>query len=291
MHLVDRDRRVAAPGAPRALGHPRRVVPAERRGDRRRPRRCAGGGSVCSRQRIGLLRQQHAVRRRRSRTCSARPAPTRGTNSSQTPAAWRRRIGWRRPSQALKSPTTATRSAFGAQTAKRTPATPSIVMALAPSALGQLEVPAFVEQMQVELAEQRAEGIGILGLLHRARPVDAQQIGRAVGRRVPANRPSGCVGSSRPSDAPVAAPQHLDRLRARQEGADDAARRAVVRAEHGEGIAVPAVDQRLGVARPSRRRGDHAGAQRLAAAADAARRGASRPCSGMASQAGRLAAS
>ena len=79
-------------------------------------------------------------------------------------------MGWRRASQALKSPTTATRRALGAQTAKRTPATPSKVMALAPKTIGQLEMAAFVEQMQVELAEQQAEGIGILGLLDGARP-------------------------------------------------------------------------------------------------------------------------
>ena len=41
---------------------------------------------------------------------------------SQTPTPPRRRIGLRRPSQPLKSPTTETRAALGAQTAKCTPA-------------------------------------------------------------------------------------------------------------------------------------------------------------------------
>ena len=58
--------------------------------------------------------------------------------------------------------------------------TPSMVATLAPQRIGQIEVAALVEQMQVELAQQRPEGIGILGLLHRARPFDAQQIGRRV---------------------------------------------------------------------------------------------------------------
>jgi len=40
---------------------------------------------------------------------------------------------WRRPSQALKPPTTDTRRALGAQTAKRVPATPSTVTGCAPS--------------------------------------------------------------------------------------------------------------------------------------------------------------
>ncbi len=53
-------------------------------------------------------------------------------NSSQTPHGRRSRIGLRRPSQALKSPTTDTRAAAGAQTAKITPATPSISAVRAP---------------------------------------------------------------------------------------------------------------------------------------------------------------
>src|SRR3546814_2495817 len=50
-----------------------------------------------------------------------------------TPVPPRRRIAWRRPSQWLKSPTTDTRRAEGAQTAKCTPATPSRVIGCAPS--------------------------------------------------------------------------------------------------------------------------------------------------------------
>ena len=44
-----------------------------------------------------------------------------GTNNSHTPGPWRFRIGCRRPSHPLKSPTTETRCALGAQTANRTP--------------------------------------------------------------------------------------------------------------------------------------------------------------------------
>ena len=54
------------------------------------------------------------------------PAPTPGRKISHTPHSRRRRIGWRRASQKLKSPTTLTWEAFGAQTAKLVPATPSI---------------------------------------------------------------------------------------------------------------------------------------------------------------------
>ena len=52
---------------------------------------------------------------------------------SQTPVSTRLRIVWRRPSQPLKSPTTETRRAFGAHTAKCTPAAPSCSIACAPS--------------------------------------------------------------------------------------------------------------------------------------------------------------
>ena len=113
--------------------------------------------------------------------------------------------------------------------------------------LGQLEMPAFIEQMQIELAQQRAEGIGILGLLHRCRPLDAQQIGRGVRHR--AFEQARHLAFDQPAERrSIAATQHLDRLRARQEGADDAAGRAVMRTQHLEGIAMARRRQRFGVA-------------------------------------------
>ena len=54
-------------------------------------------------------------------------------NSSQMPDGTRLCIWCTRPSQPLKSPTTLTLSALGAQTAKFTPATPSIAWSCAPS--------------------------------------------------------------------------------------------------------------------------------------------------------------
>src|SRR6266508_3171226 len=61
------------------------------------------------------------------------PTPTPGTNSSQTPEEPSTRIGFRRPSQRLKSPTTRTARALGAHTAKAVPATPSSTVGWAPS--------------------------------------------------------------------------------------------------------------------------------------------------------------
>ena len=52
---------------------------------------------------------------------------------SHTPDAPSDRIAWQRPSHWLKSPTTLTRLAAGAQTAKPVPATPSRVRKWAPS--------------------------------------------------------------------------------------------------------------------------------------------------------------
>ena len=51
--------------------------------------------------------------------------PTSGTNSSHTPVAPSERIGWPRPSQKLKSPTTRMPCALGAHTEKETPFTPA----------------------------------------------------------------------------------------------------------------------------------------------------------------------
>ena len=99
------------------------------------------------------------------------------------PAPWRIRIGWRRRSQELKSPTTATRAALGAHTAKRTPLTPSIV-SLRAEAPCQFEMTALVEQMQIDIAEQDAKGVWILGLLDGIGPIDSQAIRNPLGNQV-----------------------------------------------------------------------------------------------------------
>ncbi len=132
MHLVDRDRRVDRVGlGPRASSSRRRPsaaspMPTHDRG--------IGGRMFRPETRPGrpsAAAARHPVRA--TRTCRPSPSPRPGMNVSHTPVAPRRRIGWRRPSQMLKSPTTDTRCAFGAQTAKCVPATPSCVIACAPS--------------------------------------------------------------------------------------------------------------------------------------------------------------
>jgi hypothetical protein len=83
-------------------------------------------------------------------------------NSSQTPEPPRTRIGLARPSQALKSPTTLTRSAFGDQTAKRIPGYALELDRVRAEDAVDVPVLALAEQMQVEIAQHRREAIGIV---------------------------------------------------------------------------------------------------------------------------------
>ncbi len=156
--------------------------------------------------------------------------------------------------------------------------------------LGQAEMPALVEQMQIELAQQRTEGIGILGFLHCLRPLYAQQIGRGV--RYRPFEQAGCLAFDQcPQRRSIGPAQHLDRLRARQEDANAASARAVVRAQHIERIAMARRRQRfdVGTIQPAERRGGHDATLGAAVSRRLAMR--ARPLTGMASQLGRLAAS
>src|SRR3981081_1445986 len=95
----------------------------------------------------------------------------------------------------------------------------------------------FIEQMQIELTKQRAEGIGILGLLLHFRPFYAQQIGRSVGHRAfEQARP--LASDHAPQWRAIATTHHCDRLRVREEDANAAAGGAVMRTEHLERIAM-----------------------------------------------------
>ena len=119
----------------------------------------------------------------------------------------------------------------------------------------QLEVPAFAEQVQVDVAEQGSVRVGVLGFLHDpARPGDAQQIRRALAHD---SLKQAVLDMLQPPDArAIGAAQHLGELSARQEGAHDPPGRGLVRTEHPEWIAVKRMRERLGfVARNRRRRG------------------------------------
>ncbi len=176
MHFVDGDRRVAAVAAlafaastrRRAMLRRLRIVPDDR--SIRRPQ------FGIARKRIGFERKKLAVRRLRSRTCSRAPSRAPGTKISQTPHSTRLRMGWRRPSQSLKSPTTLTRRAFGAQTAKATPATPSIVRHVRAEHLPKTQMRAFGDEVRVHFTENRTETVGILDLFAAGGRVDDEYV-------------------------------------------------------------------------------------------------------------------
>ena len=73
-------------------------------------------------------------------------------------------MAWRRPSQKLKSPTTLTRRAFGANTAKATPSTPSMHDRMRAELVVELEMRAFAEQIEIEVGQNRRKAIGVLQL-------------------------------------------------------------------------------------------------------------------------------
>ena len=101
-------------------------------------------------------------RRGESETCRVSPRSSPGTNSSQMPLGMCFRMGWRRPSQSLKSPTTLTLVALGAQTAKFTPSTPSIVAQLGAEPVVTLPVRPFAQQVQVVVRQQMGKRVWIV---------------------------------------------------------------------------------------------------------------------------------
>ena len=85
-----------------------------------------------------------------------------GRKISQTPVSTRLRIEWRRPSHSLNSPTTETRRARGAHTAKWTPADALMLERAGAELVPQAKMRPFGMEVVVERAEQWAEAIGIL---------------------------------------------------------------------------------------------------------------------------------
>jgi len=61
-------------------------------------------------------------------------------------------MAWRRPSQSLKSPTTATLRALGAQTAKLTPSTPSIETELGAEFIVDAVLVTLAEKVEIGFA-------------------------------------------------------------------------------------------------------------------------------------------
>ena len=110
--------------------------------------------------------------------------------------------------------------------------------------IGEPEMAAFVEQMQVEVAEQRPERIGILGLLHGLGPGNAQSIRQALADEA-LEQPLRLRRFEAAEHAAIGAGDHLHLVRARQERADDVSAVVRMRPEHGERVAMRGVRQRI----------------------------------------------
>ncbi len=270
-----------------ALAHPGLVVPDVGRGIGHDG--CGGRRSLGrTRQRIGLQRQARAIRPHDGVFVSRARCEA---GNEQLPHAGRKsephRMAARVPAVEVADDRHRTRvrrpdgEAHAAHAVDRHDAGAKM--------LGELEMPPFVEQVEVKLAQQRAEGIRVFGLLHRARPGDAQQIGlRAVHpadeqpkrrhRRQPSERGAAC------------ARQHLGLQCARQEGTHDAPHRGVVRTQHAEWIAQRSIGHCSGHARRQAWQIDHIVHDRTFSPINCVTSCAS-PCSGTSIQVGRLAAS
>ncbi len=147
------------------------------------------------------------------------------------------------------------------------------------------EVVALAQQMQVEIADDGRESVGILGLRHMAVPVDSQAIGEAL---VPAvertGEDAGVVDAGQFGDrAAIGGVHHRHRSGARQTGPDhEFSAAGFVHAEHPEGIRVIARGQGVEDVTVE-------GLRHYTGSVSVSRR--VRPASGMRNQSGRFAAS
>ncbi len=201
MHFIDRDRRRVGIAAA-AL---RRIQSASRPAHVEGPRHHRGRGGRAfgrARQRIGPLRQHLAGRRRRFRICSARPGAQPRHEQLPHPGAVAQPHGMAPPVPHVE--VADHRDAAGIRRPHRKAHARHAVDLGDGGAepFGQIPMRAFGKQMQVEIAQDRSEAVGIFGLLHRLGPVD--RAGGRVRRATPARRtrPSSPTGVSWPSSVP-----------------------------------------------------------------------------------------
>ena len=113
--------------------------------------------------------------------------------SSQMPEEPRERMGWTRPSQRLKSPTTLTRRALGAQTAKCTPADAVDRFDMRAEFFVGVVMAAFAHQIKIKFGEEKREGVGVVGfedfVVFRAKPNAIAGRGRSKFTDARAGRP------------------------------------------------------------------------------------------------------
>ena len=281
VHFVDRDRRVGIV-PPRALPHPRFVVPDMRRG-------IADNGCGRwrrfgrARQGISLERQTPTVWTDDAQTCSAcRPEPWDEQLPHARGIAQTHRVSPRIPGVEVANH--GNRACVRRPDGKTHTADAIDCHNAGAKMRRQFKMPPFVEQMQIKVAEQRPEGIWIFGFLHRVRPDDAQPI--RLGAAHPADEQSLRRGRRQPPQWFASfACQYLDFQRAGQESADLPSHRGVMRTQYGEWITECAGGERFRHARRQTGKFSHVVHDGTCAISWA------RPCSGTSIHVGRLAAS
>jgi hypothetical protein len=187
-------------------------------------------------------------------------------NSSQMPDAPRVCMACRRPSQRLNGPTTLTRSAFGAHTAKRVPSSPSRVTGMRAELVVDAVVIALAEQVQVEVRQLRREVVGVVtGDLVAVGVVDAQSVGmqRATVGHAPLEQ-AGRVDARERSGRRAVLPADLDPLGVGLERTHEAQRQFVlaldlVVAEQRARLGMPRLDEGEDVGAGQRGFGGHRG--------------------------------
>ena len=186
VHLVDAHRLLVVV-ALRCACQPLVVVPVVA-GLRRPTTRCAGGSSVACGHRVGLLADL-PVGATDERTCTSSRRRRRGRTAPRPRTRRAARIGWLRPSQPLKSPTTCTAWARGAHTAndvphdvpERTGVLPHVGAEDGP----ELLVAALADEVQVDRAERRGEPVGVVHARARRRRRSSRRGGSPASRSGP----------------------------------------------------------------------------------------------------------
>ena len=116
-------------------------------------------------------------------------------------------------------------------------------------AIADLAVTAFGNQMQVEVTQQHAKRIRILGDLHRVRPLDAQMVARATLRqyRRHAAREEAIANVQQRNGFTALGGHHVGAFGAREEDAHDRLAVHLMRAQHRERVAMPRHLQRIDI--------------------------------------------
>ena len=216
MDLVDRESAHRAPGTCGARTSSRGRPTGTARGPR--PSRPSPAGGRRGSRRGRPSRRSPTAFRRCDRVLVSRPGSTPGMNRSQMPSWPRRRIGWASGSQSLKSPTTETPAALGAQTAKSVPRRPVQLGDVRAELLVGAVVGPLGEQVQVEIAEPRAgdrpdagtagrglagAGVSVVQLVRMVRAVRPGQGPARAGRASP-RRPDGLLAARSATRSPGA---------------------------------------------------------------------------------------